>query len=85
MKIDIDIENSNNTTACRFAHTCLGNFDRSLCCEIIREGDNVLIVSPVSTFKSSNCSYVEKVKVDNRAIHVCSCPVRLEIFRKHQI
>lgn len=85
MKVDIDIEHFNRTKTCRFAKKCLEDFDSSLCCEIIKECTHYLIVSPVSTFKSSNCSYIRQIKADDNDVHVCSCPVRLAIFRKYKI
>lgn len=85
MKVEIDIESSNRTRTCRFAQKCLEDFDKSWCCKIIKEGSHYLIVSPVSTFKSSNCSYIRQIKDDEQNIHICSCPVRLAIFRKYNI
>ena len=85
MKVEIDIECSNKPTTCKFAQTCLNKFDSSLCCEIIREGSHDLFVSPVSTFKSSNCSYLRQIEFDGRDVHTCSCPVRMEIYRKYTI
>jgi len=85
MKVDIDIGIINNTETCKFGNKCLEEFDTSLCCDILTEGSNYLFVSPVSTFKSSNCSYIREVRQDDRQAYICTCPLRLEIFRKYNL
>jgi len=85
MKVEIDEEHSKRTTTCKFDQKCLEEFDSSLCCNILKKGPHYLFVKPVSTFKSSNCSYMQKIKNDDQEMQICSCPVRLEIFRKYKI
>ncbi len=79
----IDIGKTNHALSCKFSMTCMEDFDASLCCDIIQERSHDLIVSPVSTFKSSNCSYLETVISDGQEMTICYCPVRIEIFRKY--
>jgi hypothetical protein len=85
MKIEIGKEHSDRTKTCKFDQKCLEEFDSSLCCNIIKEGPHYLLVDPVSTFKSSNCSYIRQIKNDDQEVQICSCPVRLEIFKKYKI
>ncbi len=85
MKIDVDIECSNRTTNCKYDQKCLEDFDNSLCCEIVRESSNYLLVSPVSTFKSTYCSYIRMIESDDKEIPICCCPIRIEIYRKYNI
>ena len=82
----IAIEHKNiisSSLDCKFGQKCLETFDNSLCCEILREDKDFLVVSPVSTFKSTNCSFVKLVKSGESEHHICTCPIRLEIFRKY--
>lgn len=84
MGVAIDYENIiSRSLTCKFGEKCLEEFDSSLCCEIIREGEDYLVVSPVSTFKSTNCSFVKLIRYKNSTHHICTCPIRLEIYRKY--
>ncbi len=80
MKIDIDI--TNKAVTCNFSKKCLEDMDTSLCCEIVERKPLFLLVRPASTFKSSNCSYRRTIKNDTQEVHVCSCPIRIEIYDK---
>ena len=83
MTIEIDIGKINQTLSCKFSKACLKKFDVSLCCEIIQERSHDLIVSPTSTFKSSNCSYSRVINDNNQEVTICYCPIRIEIFREY--
>lgn len=85
MKVEFGIEITNMAVACKFGQRCLEEFDSSLCCEITKEGSNFLYVTPVSTFKSSNCKYVRLIKVDEQKVHICTCPLRFKIYQKYRI
>ena len=61
----------------------LESFDSTLCCDIIKKSSTFLIVKPTSFFKSSNCSYCHTISNKGTDVHVCSCPVRLELYQKH--
>ena len=80
MPHNIDQEIINKAKSCEFGQQCLKDFDDSLCCEIIDREVNSLLIKPVSTFKSENCSFLKIIKQDDKDVHVCSCPVRLEIY-----
>lgn len=84
MKVEIDGEHYSRSKTCHFDHKCLEEFDSSLCCNITGEGSHYLFVDPVSTFKSSNCSYKRQIKSEDKEVQICSCPVRLEIFKKYK-
>lgn len=85
MEVAIDIESINSSASCKFGQKCLEEFNSSLCCEIMKEGSSYLFVTPVSTFKSSNCTFVRKIKHDNQDVNICTCPVRLNIYQKYNI
>lgn len=85
IEIEIDIDETDKIETCKFGQTCLKNFDLSLCCTINREGEGYLVVTPVSTFKSSNCSFVREMPLEGEETHVCTCPVRLKIYKKYKV
>ncbi|GAB4345149.1 MAG: hypothetical protein Kow0089_22080 [Desulfobulbaceae bacterium] len=82
MKVDIDIGSSDAASNCRFDHICMKDFESSLCCDIVGEEEYFLLVRPVSTFKSANCSYRRRVEHEGREVDICTCPVRMLIYRK---
>lgn len=84
MKIDIAIESIDKAVNCRFGNLCLEKFDSTLCCEIEKETSHTLIVRPVSSFKSTNCTYRKTIQADDREVNICLCPVRIAIYRKYK-
>ena len=80
MPHNIDQEIREKAIFCEFDQQCLKDFDTSLCCEIIDRQINSLLVKPVSTFKLGNCQFLQITKQDVKDVHICTCPVRLEIY-----
>ena len=80
MTDNIDDKTSKKANFCEFAQQCLKNFDTSLCCEIVARQKNSLLVKPVSIFKLGNCQFLQITKQDDKNVHICTCPVRLEIY-----
>lgn len=69
---------------CPEGRVCLTG-DRSHCCTCSvkqDEGDYLIIEHPENV-KSPLCPYSKKVKGKESNFYVCSCPVRMEIFRKY--
>jgi len=85
MEVTMDIDISNKAELCKFGQKCLEGFDYSSCCTINKADENYLFVTPVSTFKSQNCSYIRKIRKDDVETHICTCPIRMEIFLKLSI
>ncbi len=75
-----DIEKNINTSPCKFSRKCLENFDTALCCTVQGTEEGLLIIEPVSSFKSSNCSYKREIRHDTGTTHICTCPVRRAIY-----
>ncbi len=82
MTQDIDKKTIEQAKSCKFSQTCLKKFDSSLCCDILEEGKDCLMVKPVSTFKSENCSFCQEIKKDKNNVHICTCPIRIELYRQ---
>ena len=83
MPLKIDKNLIDRVTTCIFDKKCLEDFKSALCCDIVDRCTSFLVVEPTSTFKSSNCLYLNKINNDGTDVHICSCPVRLEIYSRY--
>ena len=60
---------------CPNLKVCLsGNL--SFCCTVKQEGEDYLVMEPLTSFSFSNCPFSYKLKDKNSDIYVCTCPVR---------
>ena len=83
MTLKIDKDTIDTVKTCKFAKKCLEDFDNALCCEIVKECSTFLVVKPTSSFKSSNCSHCHTINNEDTDVHICSCPIRLELYHKY--
>lgn len=82
MALNIDKDIIDKAKNCIFAKMCLENFDSTLCCDIVEQCTAFLVVKPTSSFKSSNCLYCNTINNDGTDVHICSCPVRIELYKE---
>lgn len=81
LKIDKDIIDQIKT--CNFGKKCLEGLDSALCCDVVKVCSTFLVVKPISSFKSCNCSHCHQINKEGVDIHICSCPMRLKLYRKN--
>ena len=78
MSLDIDNSVLEETTSCERTFACLKGEEHIYC----RVEDSVVDrIHFVSCLNKKYCSY----KIDFGLSKVCSCPTRIEIFKKHKI
>jgi hypothetical protein len=82
MSYKIDKEIIKKTTSCNFAKNCLEDFDGGQCCEVLEGASKFLLINPTSTYKISHCSYCQEIKNNGNSIHICHCPIRIELYKK---
>jgi len=83
MTLKIDKNIIDKVKTCNFAKKCLEDFDSALCCDIVEKCSTFLVVKPTSSFKSSNCSHCHPINNEGIDVHICSCPIRLELYHKY--
>jgi hypothetical protein len=78
MVLDIDNSVLNDTTSCERTYACLKGKEHIYCKvkEIVVDK-----IHFISCLNKSYCNY----KVDFGLSQVCSCPTRIEIFKKHKL
>ena len=82
LKIDQEIVDQIRSN-CPKWNVCLSG-DMSFCCKV-KEGGDCLIMEPPSNRYSSSCPFNYKVNDNDSHLHVCTCPLRKEIYSKYEI
>jgi hypothetical protein len=67
---------------CHNLKACLSG-NMSFCCTVKRVGEDGLVMEPFTSLAFSNCPQSYKDKNEDPGLHVCTCPVRKEIYRKY--
>jgi hypothetical protein len=69
---------------CPNGRICLfGDTSHCCNCSVKQDEGDYLIVEPPENLDLSTCPYSTKVKDNDSDIYFCSCPARIEIYRKH--
>lgn len=68
--------------SCLLERVCLSG-DMSCSCFCLEEKGDYLMVQASEIFSTPACPYSKKDEDENIAAYKCSCPVRMEIYRKY--